>query len=147
MAQFSRNLSAGIVVALALTSAFGAVAWGGDLIKQGDAGSLLSADASAAAINRSAKGDRAGRPAGPVMASQTYALRLHGLSDTSVLIRVPVAAAHAPVAGTPAIEASGHKPPSLLMKPGEAKSMDACEPSVSVLTEVAKHLQPGRCFG
>ena len=46
-----------------------------------------------------------------------------------------------------AIEANGRKAPSLLMKPGETKAMmDACEPSVSVLTEVAKHLQPGRCL-
>ena len=145
MAQLSRNISAGIGGAMALTVAFGAVAWGRDLAKQGDVNSLLSADASAASINRSAKADRAARPAGAAMQTRTYAMRLHSLSDMSVLIRVPVAAAQAPAA--PAIDASSRKAPSLLMKPGEARNMDACEPSVSVLTEVAKHLQPGRCFG
>jgi hypothetical protein len=151
MAQISRGFSkagpvTGIVGAMALTLAFGAVAWGRDLVKQGDAGPLLSADASAAAINRSAKGDRAARPAGPAMQTQTYSLRLHSLSDTSVLIRVPMATARASEIRVPgAIEAQSRKAPSLLMKPGEAKAMDACEPSVSVLTEVAKQLQPGRC--
>jgi hypothetical protein len=63
-------------------------------------------------------------------------MRLNDLANTSVLIRMPLAS------GGPA-SASG-APASLLMKSGEAKQT-ACEPSVSVLTEVAKRLQPGRC--
>jgi hypothetical protein len=30
-------------------------------------------------------------------------------------------------------------------KPGDRKLAVACEPPVSVLTEIAKQLQPGRC--
>jgi hypothetical protein len=143
----SKGIAKGIVGAMALTMAFGAVAWGRDLVKQGDAGTLLTADASAAAINRTAKADRASRPAGMAMQTQTYSLRLHSLADTSVLIRVPVVAEPAPAVRAPAaIEARSRKTPSLLRQPGEARAMDACEPSVSVLTEVAKQLQPGRCI-
>jgi hypothetical protein len=145
---FSKGIVKGIVGAMALTLAFGAVAWGRDMVKQGDAGALLSADASAAAINRSAKADRGVRPAGHAMQTQTYSLRLHSLSDTSVLIRVPVAMGAASEVRAPvAVEAHSRKAPSMLKKPGEAKAMmEACEPSVSVLTEVAKQLQPGRCI-
>ena len=147
-ATFSKGISKGIVSAIALTMAFGAVAWGRDLVKEGDAGALLTADASAAAINRSAKADRAAQPAGHALQSQTYSLRLHSLSDTSVLIRVPMAAERVPMARAPeAVEVHGAKAPSMLKVPGEATAMmEACEPSVSVLTEVAKQLRPGRCI-
>jgi hypothetical protein len=40
---------------------------------------------------------------------------------------------------------SNAAPASLLMKPDAPKPAVACEPVVSVLTEVAKRLQPGRC--
>jgi hypothetical protein len=65
--------------------------------------------------------------------TQTISLRLDVLSDTSVLIRIPVAQAR--------------KSPSApaVTKSGERKMAVACEPVVSVLTEVAKQLQPGRC--
>ncbi|HVX79717.1 MAG TPA: hypothetical protein VHB49_26585 [Bradyrhizobium sp.] len=87
-----------------------------------------------AAVNRAGKTDRAvGIPAAAVR-SQTISLRLNGLPDTSILIRMPAAR-----------EARDSTPPSPLIKSGVGKPMVACEPSVSVLTEVAKHLQPGRC--
>jgi hypothetical protein len=84
-------------------------------------------------INRAAKADRAaGMVARPVQ-TQTISLRLDVLSDTSVLIRIPVAQAR--------------KSPSApaVSKSGERKMAVACEPVVSILTEVAKQLQPGRC--
>ena len=59
--------------------------------------------------------------------------KLDGLADTSVLIRVPVAQAARPSSFAPSWTKSG------------AKRTVACEPVVSVLTEVAKLLQPGRC--
>jgi hypothetical protein len=40
---------------------------------------------------------------------------------------------------------SGSSAP-LLTKSGDRKATVACEPPVSVLTEVAKRLQPGRCI-
>ncbi len=65
---------------------------------------------------------------------RTISLQLNGLADTSVLVRVPVAQA----------ARSGASAPSWT-KSGDGKRTVACEPVVSVLTEVAKQLQPGRC--
>jgi hypothetical protein len=65
--------------------------------------------------------------------TQTISLRLDSLSDTSVLVRVPVAG-----------EARNSSSAPSLIKSG-GKVAVACEPVVSVLTEVAKQLQPGRC--
>lgn len=85
-------------------------------------------------VTRAAKADRAG-PARPSAAPErTISLRLDSLSDTSILVRIPLAQ-----------DARSTTPPSLLLKSGEGKSMVACEPVVSVLTNVAKQLQPGRC--
>jgi hypothetical protein len=94
---------------------------------------------SAAAVNRATKADRAaGVTAAGVAAAaqptQTISLRVAGLSDTSVLVRIPVAG-----------EARNHPPPRFLTKSSDRKLTVACEPVVSVLTEVAKLLQPGRC--
>ena len=79
-------------------------------------------------INRAAKADRAGGVSASAGRTQTVSLRLDGVSDTSILVRVPVAQA--------ARETS-------FAKHGDRKV--ACEPVVSVLTEVAKRLEPGRC--
>ena len=90
-------------------------------------------------INRSTKTDRAAGAAGSATPTQTISLRLHSLSDTSVLVRVPVAK-------KPETEArNGPAAPSLFKSGDRRKSAVACEPMVSVLTEVAKLLQPGRC--
>jgi hypothetical protein len=65
---------------------------------------------------------------------RTISLRFNGLSDTSVLLRVPVAQA----------SRRGSFAPSWI-RSGTDKRAVACEPVVSVLTEVAKQLEPGRC--
>ena len=41
--------------------------------------------------------------------------------------------------------ADGNPPPRSQAKEPSRRQMVACEPVVSVLTEVAKQLQPGRC--
>jgi hypothetical protein len=128
--RISSGISKGIFGAIALSLTFGAVASGRDLGQQDAAGRIDSVDASAAVINRTAKADRAARVAGPAVQFQTVSLRLNGLADTSVLIRLPVAR-----------EARSGAPASLR----GGRTMEACEPMVSVLTEVAKRLQPGRC--
>ena len=87
-----------------------------------------------AAVNRTGKTDRAVRVPVSADRSQTISLRLNGLPDTSVLVRMPAARE---------ARGNGVRPP--LIKPAVGKPMVACEPSVSVLTEVAKHLEPGRC--
>ena len=66
--------------------------------------------------------------------TRTVSVRLNDLSNTSVLIRVPLLR-----------ETPGGTPTSLLTNSGTGKATVACEPLVSVLTEVAKQLQPGRC--
>jgi hypothetical protein len=99
-------------------------------------GVLLGATASAAApatgINREIKADRSAALIRPGVATHTISLQLNGLANTSVLVRMPVAARN------------GSSAPSLI-KSGSGKTIVACEPVVSVLTEVAKLLQPGRC--
>lgn len=133
----SSGLAKGIFGAAALSLTFAAVASGRDLIHNGGVIPPDSSEAGLAGIpatiNRAAKADRAALASGPVRRTQTVALRLNDLADTSVMIRVPVAR-NVPRA-----------PASLLIKSGESKHTIACEPVVSVLTEVAKRLQPGRC--
>jgi hypothetical protein len=85
-------------------------------------------------INRAAKADREAGVARSDGSMRTISLQLDGLYDTSVLIRVPVAQG----------ARSGASAPSWT-KSGNGKRTVACEPVVSVLTEVAKLLQPGRC--
>jgi hypothetical protein len=136
MSQFSR----GIFTAIAVTLTLGAVplALGRDLTSSSSSDQLATASASVVltGVNRTAKTDRVGgaaaRPAAP---TRTISLQVTGLSETSVLVRVPVA------------DAAGRRAPGLiLIRSGERKSTTvACEPMVSVLTEVAKQLQPGRC--
>ncbi|MET0969234.1 MAG: hypothetical protein ABWY18_08550 [Tardiphaga sp.] len=89
-------------------------------------------------VNRSGKGDRAAVAASAGEASQTLSFRVHGLSDTSVLLKLaanPVVPAK--------IQTGKALPVSVTDKP--QKSAVACEPPVSVLTEVARLMQPGRC--
>jgi hypothetical protein len=86
----------------------------------------------APSVNRGSKADRAAGPAGSPALTRTVSLQLEGLSDTTFLIRVPVAASTHPATPFPAR--------SSIRRP-----MVACEPVVSVLTEVAKQLEPGRC--
>ena len=121
-----------ILAALAITATFGAfqLASGHDLIGRRQ----LAATEPAADINRTAKADRAALRAAPGQ-TETITIRSVGLDDTSVVPRVPVAQDE--VRNRPA-------PPAA--KPDPTKKMTvACEPPVSVLTEVAKLLQPGRC--
>jgi hypothetical protein len=116
------------VVAVALT--FGAV----QLASGRDLSSGFQDSAPAAGLNRAAKADRAAAVTAPGIKTRTIALRLEGLPGTSVLIRIPVAQA-----GGSASRPSAVKPPGW-------KLAVACEPVVSVLTDVAKRLEPGRCI-
>ena len=87
-------------------------------------------------VNRTGKGDRAAIAAlaGP---TRTIAFRPLDLPDTSVLVRIPLTREARETARTPL---------PLLSRPVQSKPMVACEPVVSVLTEVARKLQPGRCL-
>jgi len=132
MPQISKGiLSKAIFGAIAVGLSVGAVqlASGRDLTTPQNA-----AGVSATAVNRAAKADRAAGMAGLAVLTQTIALRLDGLSDTSVLVRVPLA------------HEARNRPASSLTKSGDGRLTVACEPVVSVLTEVFKRLQPGRCL-
>ncbi len=130
MAQISGGIvSKGIFGAIAVLVSFGAVqlASGRDLTAL-----QASAGEPATGVNRAAKADRAAGMAGMAVMTQTISLRLDGLADTSVLVRIPLA----------------HEARSRLAtstKAGDGKPTVACEPMVSVLTEVFSQLQPGRC--
>jgi hypothetical protein len=130
MSQIRKGIFASLAVALTL----GAVqlAFAHDLIGNRQAASVAP---ETGIINRATKSDRASVPASQGQ-TQTIALRPDGLTDTSVLVRVPVAKARNETRNVPAPSST---------KPADKKIAVACEPPVSVLTEVAKLLQPGRC--
>jgi hypothetical protein len=133
------RLTTGIsgAVALVLISGAAQFALGRDLgrdlgMSPADQPSSGSPAADASAVNRGAKADRATGPAGSPAVMRTVSLKLSGFSDTTFLLRVPVTSA------TPTAASSTAK--RVAPKPAVA-----CEPMVSVLTEVAKQLEPGRC--
>ena len=124
-----------IFAALALFGTLGAVqlASGHDLsgLRQ------LASTAPMSDVNRTAKTDR-GALRTAQNQTETLTIRNVGLEDTSVVVRVPVTEV---ARNRPAVPAR----PAASNKPGASKTAVACEPPVSVLTEVAKLLQPGRC--
>jgi hypothetical protein len=128
------QLSRGIFGVLAVSLAFGAVAWGRDLAGVAKGVSASGRDTTTALVNRAAKADRAAAVTQPAAPTRTISLRLQDLSDTSVLIRIPLE-----------IEARGALRAPLLVKPANQKPTVACEPVVSVLAEIAGRLPPGRC--
>ena len=125
-----------VLAALAVAGTFGAVqlASGHDLTGSRQ----LASTEPAGEINRGAKADRAALKAAQNR-TETVTIRSVNLADTSVVVRVPVAPAPAAQA---AYARRDTQPPGTGGKP---KRTIACEPPVSVLTEVAKLLQPGRC--
>ena len=140
------RLTTGIFGAIALSASLGAAqfAAGRDL-SDASPQDLLQQDrlqnafqeplvAGGTAINRASKADRVASVAGSPSQTRTISLRLDGFSDTSFLVRVLVAN------GT----GNSYSVPSVIT-PGNRKMMVACDPVVSVLTEAAKLLQPGRC--
>jgi hypothetical protein len=128
MSQLSRGILG--VLAVSLTVGAAQFALGRDLSgRQQD-----PAVSPEAVINRAVKADRAVAVAGSGVQTRTISLRLDSLADTSVLVRIPVVR-----------EARDSLPAPSPTTPPRGKVAVACEPVVSVLTEVAKLLQPGRC--
>jgi len=134
------QLSRGIFGAVAVSLTFGAaLAAGRDLAEiQNPAGNSQVVNTSEA-VNRAAKADRADGAVGSAASTRTISLRQDVLTDTSVLIRVLI---RLPVTQ----EARNNVPAPAVVKPQAKKVTVACEPPVSVLTEVAKRLEPGRCI-
>lgn len=127
------KIFSGILGTLAVTVSLGAAQYasGSDLV--GLARQSTAVTTPDATINREAKADRADAPANGLQ-TRTISVSVDGLSDTSILVRVPVARK----------EARNGPPVPTVSKQPVARTV-ACEPVVSVLTEVAKQLQPGRC--
>ena len=121
-----------ILGTLAVSATFGAVqlASGHDLATRPQ----LASPEPAGVINRSAKADRATLKVAQGQ-TETVSFRTVDLKDTSVVLRVPVAQA----------PTEARNRPEPVSKSGATKRAVACEPPVSVLTEVAKLLEPGRC--
>jgi hypothetical protein len=120
----------GIFVALAVSATLGAaqLASGHDLIGRRQVAATVPEEG----VNRAAKANRDVARVAPAGRNRTIALRFKELADTSVLVRVPV-------------KEEARNRPVTPMKSGKSKNAVACEPPVSVLTEVAKLLEPGRC--
>ena len=133
MSPFSKAVFGAIAVSLTLGAA--QFASGHDLARSQQA---LN-DSPVTTINRLAKTDRAAGPAGAAEQTQTISLRPESLSDTSVLVRMPIVK-------KPETDARNSPAAPSLFKSGDRrKNIVACEPMVSVLTEVAKQLAPARC--
>jgi hypothetical protein len=127
MSQLSTTIVAAAAVSLTLGAA--QFALGRDLAGRAPGATGIAVST----VNRAAKADRPAGAMRPTMATQTISFQPDGLPATSVLVRVPQAQA-TPISS----------PAPMWLKSGDRKAV-ACEPAVSVLTEVARQLQPGRC--
>jgi hypothetical protein len=131
----------GILGAIAVSASFGAVqlASGHDLDFTIGLRAFAAIPAEgvtpAEVVNRTAKADRVAGAVAPAETMQTISIHVDRVADSSVLVRIPrqqQARRTAPAAPR-------------LIQSEERKATLACEPMVSVLTEIAKRLQPGRC--
>ncbi|CAL74965.1 conserved hypothetical protein; putative signal peptide [Bradyrhizobium sp. ORS 278] len=92
-------------------------------------------------VNRAAKSDR-GSVVVDGVPTQTVSIKLAAFADTTFLLRLPLTS---PAAASGRGVPQGSQIISTQNERSMAKHPVACEPSVSVLTEIAKRLQPGRC--
>jgi hypothetical protein len=157
----------GIFGAAAIMLSFGAMqfAFGEDLTV-----GMRTAGTPDQAIDRSGKTDRAPVLANPGAPTQTISIHVDEVPETSVLVRIPAGrdghqvgkdqgsvppgvanqgGGLADQGSTPANQ--GSAPEGNAVQPQQQvkeprKATVACEPVVSVLTEIAKRLQPGRCI-
>jgi hypothetical protein len=122
--------------AMALVASLGVaqLAVGGDLgeLRGAQQSKVVpSVDAAPLGINRAAKADRGALlPSSP---GATISVRMADQANSSFLVRIPGASGEA------------RRAPASPSRAPAGKSMIACEPMVSVLTDLAKQLQPGRC--
>jgi hypothetical protein len=136
------------VVAAALTVAAAPFAMGGELPAWlvRSSGIVTAAEPASSAgdpvnlVERAGKSDRA-TVARSGVDSTTFSIQPTSLSNTSVLVRIVNYKSDRRIG--PATE----KPATQLQPAGKAsKPRGACEAVVSMLTEVAKQLAPGRCI-
>ena len=141
----------GILGAAAVTLSLGAAhfAFGEDLT----VGMRISG-ISEQGVDRSGKADRAPLLAEPVAPTQTISIHVDRVPGTSVLVRIPVARDEeggkdqgraTQGNANPGAAPEGNAAPTARQVKDPRRTV-ACEPVVSVLTEIAKRLQPGRCI-
>lgn len=140
------SLVVGLVSGAAM---FGAIQYasGNDLSGSSLRGTLTERDTAIPSafnsmVNRTAKGDRDSVPAS-LDRGRTLSFQVYDLTGTSVLLRL---ADPAPKVGLEKVQPD--KPASTKAVPVDGKPRKAtvaCEPPVSMLTEVARSLQPARC--
>ncbi|HEY8332804.1 MAG TPA: hypothetical protein VIQ05_03335 [Tardiphaga sp.] len=132
------QVSNGIFALLAAAATFGAIQFASGSDLGSTRGDTRQSRVDLSGVNRTAKADRAS-PRLPLVPGTTLSFKTDSLVDTSVLMRL-----HAkPIE----VETVNNAPASISLRPTPGrKSTVACEPVVSVLTEIAKHLQPGRCI-
>jgi hypothetical protein len=130
------NTRNGILGVIAVSATLGAVqlAFGHDL----RSGLKAFTGAPVGGVNRAAKTNRVATVAAQGSPTQTISIRVDRIADTSVLVRIPRQQEAKNVV-------SNRVPAPSLIQSQERKTTLACEPMVSVLTEIAKRLQPGRC--
>jgi hypothetical protein len=139
------NTRNGILGIIAVSATFGAaqLAFGHDLTS----GLKAFAGAPIGGVNRSAKADRSVTIPAPGSPTQTISIRVDRIADTSVLVRIPrqQEAKSSASRAKSSVSSRVPAPAPALIQSQERKATVACEPTVSVLTEIAKRLQPGRC--
>jgi hypothetical protein len=128
------DLRTAILGVIAVSATFGAVqfASGHDLTS----GLRAFSAAPQEGVNRAVKADRVASVAASRTPTQTISIHVDRVADTSVLVRVP---------RPQQARSTSPAPAPALIKPQEQKAAVACEPTVSVLTDIAKRMQPGRC--
>ena len=136
------NTRNGILGIIAVSATFGAaqLASGHDLTS----GLKAFTGAPIGGVNRAAKADRPVTVTAPGSPTQTISIRVDRIADTSVLVRIP-RQQEAKSSAKAKSSVSSRVPAPALIQSQERKATVACEPMVSVLTEIAKRLQPGRC--
>ena len=124
------QISKAVLGAIAITLTLGAVqfASGHDLVNRWQ----VVAEQPSHIVRHPGKADRLADPKPFAAPMKTVSFRLNDLAGTSVLLRIPSA------------QARTTKPPMPPQNQSRKPTL-ACEPVVSVLTEVAWLLQPGRC--
>jgi hypothetical protein len=132
------HIISGIIGAAAMSVAMGAVQYASGSSLNGSP-AVIAAHAQSDMVNRSGKSDRVAKLAS--QPTRTFAVSVDGLTNASVLVRV----ADAPVAKKKPTETASDGPLTIKPAPSAKRSTVACEPVVSVLTDVAKLLGPGRC--
>ena len=138
------HITSGILGGTAVALLLGAIqlASGSDLRASViPANAVEASQVNAEAVNRGTKADRE-RVATVRDSSRTVSFPVYGLTDTSLLLRVAPTPVKVEKITAPSEIATAR---ALAFKSTAQKSAVACEPPVSVLTEVAKLLEPGRC--